>query len=334
MKVVAKRNAPYERDEMSCQLLFINDILRAVPQDVHRESGQTYTGNFRLNISNTSTIEFQNVRVCGTIVKTNFISQSEDFVFDKELEALKAPDKITLDDGTATIVVTCSARVRNRADADLLRVGTTATVIGQVQIRQDSRLVECKGFDIHLDPTYEIVHGLRVIQMRNLHVNLSSNPSIIATQLSILSQDTPRLRRALQSQSMPVPSPSKPESSDFRISEIEVREKRPNPLTDDNFDDSLSAEDLDSLMNAADKRQKVEHYCLPSSQENFGDSLPLASQPDNETTQRVLGLLNHNGMTLKDFILAGLDFLAVEDSLSYLLGTGQVYEREERYYIL
>lgn len=85
-------------------------------------------------------------RVCGTIVKTNFISRSDDFVFDNELEAAKAPDKIILDDGTATIVVTCSARVRNRADADLLKVGTTATVIGQVQMRQDNKVVECKGY--------------------------------------------------------------------------------------------------------------------------------------------------------------------------------------------
>ncbi|CAM0143068.1 unnamed protein product [Umbelopsis sp. WA50703] len=113
-----------------------------------------------------------------------------------------------------------------------------------------------------------------------------------------------------------------------------IGEKRPNPPTDDNFDDSLLAEDLDTLMNAVDKRQKVEHSCMPSSQDNFGDSLQLASQPDNETTQRVLVLLHQSAMTLKDFILAGLDFLAVEDSLSYLLGTGQVYEKEERYYIL
>lgn len=59
---VAKKNAPYERDEMSCQLLFIDDIVRAIPQDVHRTSNQPYTGNFILNISDTSTIEFQNVR--------------------------------------------------------------------------------------------------------------------------------------------------------------------------------------------------------------------------------------------------------------------------------
>lgn len=115
---------------------------------------------------------------------------------------------------------------------------------------------------------------------------------------------------------------------------MEVRDKRPNASTDDKFDDSLSAEDLDSLMNVVDKRQKMEHHFLSSSQDNFGDSLPLATQPDNEITERVLGLLNPKGMTLKDFILAGLDFMAVEDSLSYLLGTGQIYEREGRYYIL
>jgi hypothetical protein len=85
-------------------------------------------------------------RVCGTIVKTNFIIPSVDFVFDNGLEQSRTPDKFTLDDGTATIVVTCSPRIRNRADADLLKIGTTATVIGEVQMRKDSKLVECEGY--------------------------------------------------------------------------------------------------------------------------------------------------------------------------------------------
>ena len=67
-------------------------------------------------------------------------------VFDTELQESIAPIEFILDDGTATISVICSPRVRNRGDAELLKVGSIATVIGKIQIQNGCRVVQCLGY--------------------------------------------------------------------------------------------------------------------------------------------------------------------------------------------
>jgi hypothetical protein len=81
-------------------------------------------------------------------VQTKFLCLAEDSVFDSGTEPPKAPCEFTLDDGTATVVVTCSSRIRNRIDAELLNVGSTVTVIGKAQMQNDYRLVQCMGYNI------------------------------------------------------------------------------------------------------------------------------------------------------------------------------------------
>jgi hypothetical protein len=171
--------------------------------------------------------------------------------------------------------------------------------------------------------------------MRNGAAEYITSQRRVASQLSISSQGSPLRRRGHYQQDMPVASPSKPQSSDMRISEIGIGAKRQNPTTQDTFDDSfLKNEDLHNMIEMVDKRQKTEQGIMASSEGNFEDSLDLTSQTDIATTQQIVAMIQENGATLKELILTGLDFVAVEDSISYLLSSGQIYERGGRFYLL
>lgn len=157
---------------MSCYLLFISDILKATIQNTSVDCAEN--SYFVLESRNLNNIEFQNVRymefhageyqcwnwsilaeylfyrVCGTIVHVKYLLSSSFQVFDSEVQRPNAPYEFTLDDGTATIVITCSSRIRNRGDAELLKVGSIVTVIGKAQIQKYCRVVQCIGYSIFI----------------------------------------------------------------------------------------------------------------------------------------------------------------------------------------
>jgi hypothetical protein len=86
-------------------------------------------------------------RICGTIVETKSSPIPDEYqVFDTELEASIVPIEFTIDDGTATISIICPPRIRNRGDAELLKVGSIVTVIGRTQIQNGCRVVQCIGY--------------------------------------------------------------------------------------------------------------------------------------------------------------------------------------------
>lgn len=156
---------------MSCYLVFISDIFKATPHEL-AEKG-TDSKYFTLESRHTPNIEFQNVRymefhaveyqcwnwrilaeyliyrVCGTIVDGKHITPSGYQVFGTDIQLPNAPCEFTLDDGTATIVITCTSRIRNRGDAELLKVGSIVTVIGKVLMRKDCRVVQCIGYILY-----------------------------------------------------------------------------------------------------------------------------------------------------------------------------------------
>jgi hypothetical protein len=168
---------------MSCFLVFISDIFKATP---HKVPDQDNDSNhyFVLEVNESSRVEFQNVRyngipcraveyqhenpnifgrlntfllcyrICGTIVDTKYSTTPKYEVFDSEAQWSIAPIEFTLDDGTATINVICSPRIQNRGDAEFLKVGSIATVIGRTQIKTGCRIVQCIGYSkLTADPT-------------------------------------------------------------------------------------------------------------------------------------------------------------------------------------
>ncbi|KAH8555175.1 hypothetical protein BGW37DRAFT_516104 [Umbelopsis sp. PMI_123] len=315
---------------MSCFLVFISDIFKATP---HKVPDQDNDSNhyFVLEVNESSSVEFQNVRICGTIVDTKYSTTPKYEVFDSEAQWSIAPIEFTLDDGTATINVICSPRIQNRGDAEFLKVGSIATVIGRTQIKTGCRVVQCIGFNIHADPTQEVVHALRVMQTRNFQYKNITKDHIYASQVSLSSQSGSIRKRGPQI--VPVASPAKPQDIDVSLTEFGF--KRKEPATDENYDDSfLGTEELDILMNQIDKKPKLEPTSAMSEDYNFGYSSQGPFPAGKHMAQQITSLIKSDGTTLKEIILADLDFEEVEDSLSYLLSTGQIYERDGRYYLL
>ncbi|GAB5585706.1 hypothetical protein Unana1_00606 [Umbelopsis nana] len=181
-----------------------------------------------------------------------------------------------------------------------------------------------------------MVHALRVMQSRSLSFKPTSSDYRAASQLSVSSQGPSTRRHGYHSQVVPVYSPAKPQGNDMVHGDFSISgSKRREPPTDDNFDDSfLNTEEFDNLMNQVDKRQKLEPSSVISEDDNFGYSPQGTIPVGKNLAQQVISMIADNGTTLKDFVVAGLDFLAVEDSLSYLIATGQIYERDSRYYLL
>ncbi|KAI9285797.1 hypothetical protein BC943DRAFT_360010 [Umbelopsis sp. AD052] len=316
---------------MSCLLVFISDIFNAIPQNaspLDSDSGL----HFVLELNDSPSVEFQNVRICGTIVETKSSPVPDEYqVFDTELQEPNVPVEFTVDDGTATISIICPPRIRNRGDAELLKVGSIVTVIGRTQIQNGRRVVQCIGFNIHADPTQEVVHSLRVMQMRKFHYKSVKKDHIFASQLSASSQSCSLRRRGVQV--MPIASPAKPQDMDRSLTEL--GSKRKEPATDENFDDSfLVTEEWDTLMNQIDKKPKLEPSSAISEDYNFGYSSQGPLPVGKDITQQIMNVIKDDGATLKEFVLAGLDFEQVEDLLAYLLNTGQIYEREGRYHLL
>lgn len=190
-------------------------------------------------------------------------------------------------------------------------------------------------FNIHTDPTQEMVHALRVVQMRTFSFSQMGSNSRSASQLSLSSQGCHLRRRDYQSQAKPVASPAKPQDTGSNYSDMGTGSKRREPPTEENFDDSfLNATELDYMMNQIDKRQKIEPSSIISEDDNFGYSSQGTTQVGKHLAHQITSMISDRGTTLKELVLAGLDFLAVEDSLSYLISIGQIYERDGRYYLL
>jgi hypothetical protein len=169
------------------------------------------------------------------------------------------------------------------------------------------------------------------MQMRKFHYKSVKKDHIFASQVSASSQSCSLRRRGVQV--MPVASPAKPQDIDGSLTELSS--KRKEPATDDNFDDSfLGTEELDTMMNQIDKKPKLESSSAISEDYNFGYSSQGPLPAGKDITQHIVSMIKENGATLKDFVLAGLDFEEVEDFLAYLLNTGQIYEREGRYHLL
>lgn len=90
-------------------------------------------------------------------------------VFDTKLQESIAPIEFILDDGTATISIICPPRVRNRGDAELLKVGSIATVIGKIQIQNGCRVVQCLGYsNLLADPSGISQTNLTCISLTDL----------------------------------------------------------------------------------------------------------------------------------------------------------------------
>ncbi|KAG2187309.1 hypothetical protein INT44_004994 [Umbelopsis vinacea] len=331
---------------MSCLLVFISDIFIAIPKNaspLDSDSGL----HFVLELNDSPSVEFQNVRYmefhAGRVenqVETKSSPVPDEYqVFDTELQEPNVPIEFTVDDGTATISIICPPRIRNRRDAELLKVGSivTGTVIC-LQIHPRARklllilpLSSIDRFNIHADPTQEVVHSLRVMQMRKFHYKSVKKDHIFASQLSASSQSCSLRRRGVKV--MPIASPAKPQDMDRSLTEL--GSKRKEPATDENFDDSfLVTEEWDTLMNQIDKKPKLEPSSAISEDYNFGYSSQEPLPVDKDITQQIMNVIKDDGATLKEFVLAGLDFEQVEDLLAYLLNTGQIYEREGRYHLL
>jgi hypothetical protein len=169
------------------------------------------------------------------------------------------------------------------------------------------------------------------MQMRKFHYKSVKKDHVFGSQLSASSQSCSLRRRGVQV--MPIASPAKPQDIDRSLTEL--GSKRKEPATDENYDDSfLVTEELDTLMNQIDKKPKLEPSSAISEDYNFGYSSQGPLPVGKDMTQQIMNMIKENGATLKEFVLAGLDFEEVEDMLAYLLNTGQIYEREGRYHLL